>query len=192
MTDDQLSRVNDKRQEVQFNPGETIFKSGGPLTHIICLTKGMVKVYIEDPSGKKVLLSLAKPVQMIGGPGFLVDDRHYVTVTALEHTTACYIHTDDFKEVMKTNAEFSMELVKYLNKQIIRYFDKISSITHKHMHGKMADTLLYLADDIYNNDKFETLLNRQILLKWMLKTLLNQGQRLYLRKSTVIVCALFP
>ena len=104
---------------------------------------------------------MAKPVQMIGGPGFLVDERHYVTVTALENTTACYIHTDDFKEVMRTNAEFSMEMVKYLNKRIISYFDKITNLTHKHMHGKMADTLLYLADDIYNNDKFETLLNRQ-------------------------------
>lgn len=163
MTDEQLGSVNDQRQEVQFNRGETIFKSGGPLTHIICLTKGKVKIYIEGHQGKKILLNIAKPVQLIGGPGFLVDERHYITATALEETTACYIETKHFKEVMKTNSEFSMELVKYLNMRIIGYFDKISSLTHKHMHGKMADTLLYLADEVYNNDKFDTLLNRQDL-----------------------------
>ena len=163
MTEDQLNNVNNTRQEVQFNAGETIFKSGGPLTHIICLTKGLVKVCIENHRGKKVLLSIGKPVQLIGGPGFLVDERHYVTVTAIEDTTACFIETKNFKEVMKTNAEFSMEMVKYLNKRIIGYLDKISSLAHKHMHGKMADTFLYLADEVYNSDKFETRLSRQDL-----------------------------
>jgi CRP-like cAMP-binding protein len=160
MTKEQLENVNFKRQEVQFNAGETIFKSGGPLTHIICLTNGLVKVYLED-SDKKILLNIAKPGEMIIGPGFLVDDRHYITVTAIEETMACYINANDLKEVMKTNAEFSMEMVRHLNKIIIDYYEKISGFTHKHMHGKMADTLLYLADEIYSNDKFITVLNRQ-------------------------------
>jgi len=162
MTKDQLDEVNFKRQEVQFNTGETIFKSGGPLTHIICLTNGLVKVHLEDRD-KKILLRIAGPGEMIIGPGFLVDDRHYITATAIEETTACYINTNDLKEVMKTNAEFSMELVRYLNKFIISYFEKLSSLTHKHMHGKMADTLLYLANEVYTNDKFVTVLNRQDL-----------------------------
>lgn len=163
MTEEQLAKVNEERQEVIFKPGETIFKSGGPLTHIICLTSGMVKISLEDQSNKKILLGIGKPVEMIGGPGFLVDDRHYVTVTAMEETVACFIKAEDYKEVMRNNPEFSMELVKYLNKKIITYFDKINNLTHKHMHGKLADTFLYLADEIYNSDKFETTLSRQDL-----------------------------
>ena len=161
MTDDQLTKVNDDRKEVTFQAGETIFKSGGPLTHILCVTKGMAKTYIEEPGEKRVLLNLVQPVQLIGGPGFLVDDRHYITVTALEETRACYIDTNDFKEVMRANAEFSMELVKYLNQRIISYFDKINSLAHKHMHGKLASSLLYLVDDVYKKLSFETKLNRQ-------------------------------
>jgi len=163
MTDDQLNNINDKRKEVQYGAGETIFKSGGPLTHIICITEGLVKIYLEGENDKRVLLNLVKPVQMIGGPGFLVDDRHYVTVTAQEETTACFIETIDYKEVMLANPEFSMELVKYLNKLIIKYFEKITSLTHKHMHGKLADSLLYLADEIYESDTFKTSLSRQDL-----------------------------
>lgn len=162
MTEDQLSKVNEERQEVSFHAGETIFKHGGPLTHILCLTSGMAKVCIES-GDKRILIGLVKPVQLIGGPGFLTDERHYVTVTALEETTACFIDSRDFKEVMKNNAEFSMEMVKYLNGRIIKYLDKINSLTHKHMHGKLAETLLYLANDIYNSDQFETRLTRQDL-----------------------------
>lgn len=163
MSEDQLDKVNSERQEVQFKPGETIFKSGSPLTHILCLTKGKVSVYLEGPHNKKILMGIVKPVMMIGGPGFLVDNRHYVTVVALEDTTACFINKDDFKEVMQNNTEFSIELVKYLNERIIGYFEKINALTHKHMHGKVADAFLYLADEVYNSDKFETPLSRQDL-----------------------------
>lgn len=163
MTEEQLAKVNEDRQEVQFKTGETIFKSGGPLTHIICLTKGMVKIHLEDSNDKRILIGIGKPVQMIGGPGFLVDDRHYVTVTAMEETVACYIKVEDYKAVMEKNAKFSMELVKYLNQRIIGYFEKINNLTHKHMHGKLADAFLYLADEIYNSDQFETSLSRQDL-----------------------------
>ena len=163
MTEEQLSKVNEERQEVTFKAGETILKSGGPLTHMICLTSGKAKVYLEDLNNKKILLSILKPSQLIGGPGFLVDDRHYFTVTAMEDTVACFIKADDYKEVMRNNPEFSIEIVKQLNQKIISYFEKINVLTHKHMHGKLADTLLYLADEIYNSDKFETSLSRQDL-----------------------------
>jgi len=162
MTDEQLAKVNSERQEVRFKPGETIFKRSGPLTHIICITRGKVKIYLEDNNtDKKILFGIIKPVEMLGGPGFLVDERHYFTATALEETTACFIRTEDFKEVMRSNPEFSMEMVKYLNERIIKHYDKIINLTHKQTHGKIADALLYLADQVYNSDSFETLLSRQ-------------------------------
>ena len=163
MTEEQLSRLNKERKEVAFQANETMVKHGGPLTHILCLTSGMAKVYIEDSSDKRILIGLVKPTQLIGGPGFLVDERNHVTVTALEETKACFIDVNNFKAVMRTNADFSMELVKYLNIKIIKYLDRILSLTHKHMHGKLAESLLYLTDTVYNSDKFETLLNRQDL-----------------------------
>jgi len=161
LTEEQLSHINNSRLEVQYNKGEVIFKKGGPLTHIVCITKGLAKVCLENNNGKRVLLGLVKPVEFIGGPGFLVDDQHHFTITAVEETEACFISTNVYKEIMVSNPDFSMELIKHLNKHIIRYFHKISNMAHKHMHGKIADTLLYLADEVYQSDKFETYLSRQ-------------------------------
>lgn len=163
LTNDELSKINDERREVTFEPGETIFKYGGPQTHIFCLTSGMVKICLEDAGNKRILLDVIKPVKLIGGPGFLVDGRHHYTVTALEKSTACYISVEDFRDVMKTNAEFSMEIVTHLNKLIIKYLNRINSIANKHMPGKMAEVLLHLSDDVYNSDTFDTSLSRQDL-----------------------------
>jgi CRP/FNR family transcriptional regulator len=163
LSNEQLEHINDKRSEVRFQAGETIFKTGEPMTHILCLTSGKVKVYLEEGSNKKILLSIVKPVQLLGGPGFLTDERHYVTATALEESTACYISTKDFKKVMKINPEFSLELVRYLNQRIISYMEKMNFFAHKNMHGKLADTFLYLSNEIYRADNFKTALSRQDL-----------------------------
>ncbi len=162
LTHEQLDTVNRNRSQVMFKPGETIFKTGSPLTHILCMTSGMAKVYLEDPnSEKEILLSIIVPVEIIGGPGFLVDDRHYITVVALEETTACFVRVEDYKEVIFNNPKFSMELIKYRNERIIKYFDKIIHLTHKQAKEKVAETLVYLSDDIYNSNKFSTPLTRQ-------------------------------
>lgn len=162
MTREQLDIVNKNRTQVFFKPGETIFKTGSPLTHILCMASGMVKVYLEDPGSKKnILLTLIKPVEIIGGPGFLVDGRHYITVVALEETTACFVRVEDYRDVIFNNPDFSMELIKYGNERIIKYFNKMIHLTHKQTHGKIADTLLYLSDEIYNSNTFHTPLTRQ-------------------------------
>jgi CRP/FNR family transcriptional regulator len=164
MTDEQLSAVNEERQEVQFKAGETIFKNGGPLTHMICITSGMVKVYLEDiETNKRIMLKIVKPVEMMLGPGFLVDNRHHFTAVALEDTLACYINIEKHKEVMANNPEYSMAIVKHINEMVLHQFDKMMSLTNKHTHGKMAEALLYLSNQVYNNLEFDTRLSRQDL-----------------------------
>ena len=40
-------------------------------------------------------------------------------------------------------------------------FNKVVSLTQKQMHGRMADGLLYLANDFYRSSTFEVQLSRQ-------------------------------
>ncbi len=163
LTRDELALIDKNKQTVVFKNGETIFKSGGPLTHIICIIRGMAKVYLENDEipQKRILLDIVKPVQIIGGPGFLIDDKHYTTVTALENAAVCFIKTEYFLQAMRSNPEFSMQIIKHINRRTIFYFEKLYNFTYKNAHGKIANTLLYLSDKIYKNKSFECFLNRQ-------------------------------
>ena len=156
----QLDIINKTRHEVQFLKGEIIFKQGGPFTHIACLTSGLAKIYIENPDKKNLILKILKPVELVGGPGFNVDYRHHFSVSALTDSSACFIDVRAFKEAIEQNSIFSMEFIKYLNQVTIIYYEKMMSLTHKQMHGRIADSLLYLSK-IYNSNRFETALSRQ-------------------------------
>ena len=163
LTDEELAEINMTRYEVHFNKGETIFKQGGPLTHVACLTSGMAKIYLEGRNNKNLILKILRPTELAGGPGFPVDYRHHFSVSALTEARACFIDINAFEEMIRRNPQFSMEFIKFLNTTTIKYFDKIQSLTQKHMHGRIADSLLYLARTIYNETNFQTELNRQEL-----------------------------
>jgi CRP/FNR family transcriptional regulator len=163
LSDKELESINEARYEVSFNKGETIFKQGGPLTHLACITEGMGKIYIEGSKNKNIVLKIAKPVEMIGGPGFQVDNRHHFSVSAVAHTKACFIDVEAFEEMLKASSPFAMEFIKHLNSITIEIYNKLQGLTQKQMHGRIADTLLYLSKNIYSNPEFETSLSRQDL-----------------------------
>lgn len=163
LTKVQLETLNDARYEVVFSAGETIFKQGGPLTHIATLNNGLAKVHMENQSGQNYILRIVKPVSLIGGPGFLVDGRHHNTVTALTESSACFIKVESFKKAMEENSRFGMDMVAYLNRVIIKHYQRIGNLAHKHMQGKLAEVLINLSDEVFNANEFKSHLSRQDL-----------------------------
>jgi CRP/FNR family transcriptional regulator, polysaccharide utilization system transcription regulator len=161
LNDEQLEFINRDRFEVHFHKGEVIFKQGGPLTHIACLTNGLAKIYIEGQDKKNMILKILKPTELVGGPGFPVDYRHHFSVSALTDSSACLVDIRAFEEMIKANAEFAFGFIKHLNQTTLKLHEKLMNLTHKQMHGRIADTLLYLSKEIYKSNIFETPLNRQ-------------------------------
>lgn len=163
LNEEEMEVINSSRYEVYFNKGETIFKQGGPLTHIACITHGFAKIYLEGHKNKNIILKVAKESELIGGPGFQVDNRHHFSVSAITNAKACFIDIQAFEQILNSSTPFSLEFIKHLNSMTIQLYQKMQGLTQKHMHGRIADTLLYLSRAIYTDPNFETTLSRQDL-----------------------------
>ena len=150
LTKEELAYLDENRYEVHFNTGETIFKQGGALTHIACLTSGLFKIYLEDSNKNNLVLAILKPPGILGGPGFMTDSKHYFSVSALENSSVCLIDIKAFEKVLRQNAELAVHFIGYLNQKHINLYDKLISLTHKNMHGRVADALIYLSKAVYN------------------------------------------
>ena len=160
LNDEQLNTVNTNQFEVHFKAGETIIKQGSALTHIIYITEGKAKLLLEVSNGQTILLKILKQPDIIGGPGFNTDYRHYFSVVALDDTKTCFIDVNLFKRLVLLNQPFAMNLIAFLNHEIINLYDKLKCLTHKHMNGRLADTLIYLSEKIYQSPEFTTMLSR--------------------------------
>lgn len=162
LSNPELDFINNSRFQVVYKAGEIIFKQGTPSPYFICITSGLVKIYIEG-YGKNLILGLVKPVDYIFGPGIYVDNRHYYSASAVEDCTACLIDVNVFKRLIRENPDFAEEFIKRVSLQAIFNFEQVISLTQKQMPGRIADVLLYLSEKIYCQNPFELTITRQDL-----------------------------
>lgn len=163
LSTEQFDMVNHARCRVRFRPGETIFKQGTAMTHIIIVNEGLVKVYLEGIGNRNLILRFARPMTVIGGPGFLSDHKNHLTTMALEETSACFIDVNILTELIKQNKDFALDLLKWINTQTAANYMKFIELTQKGMHGRIAGALLYLHNEIFNPRNEHIRINRQDL-----------------------------
>jgi CRP/FNR family transcriptional regulator len=161
LTDEEIGILNENRFEISFRAGENIIKQGTASSHMVMLTSGIAKMYIEGIDNRNLILELVKPWMLIGGPGVYIDNRYHYSVTALENCTACFIETTNVKKVIRQNPGFAEVMMANCSFNGSKNFERLVSIIQKQMHGRIADVLLYLFRDIYGTHSFELSISRK-------------------------------
>jgi CRP/FNR family transcriptional regulator len=163
LTDEQLALIDSSRYQARFKPGEIIFKQGSPTSNAIFLTSGFAKIYIEGYDNKNIILSIVKPSRLIAGPGSYVDNRHHYSLAAITETTACFVDMSVIKKLVHENSSFAEGYLKDISKKSLNTFNKLLSFSQKKMHGRLAEGLIHLAFDVFEEQKFKCHLTRQEL-----------------------------
>jgi CRP/FNR family transcriptional regulator len=153
--------VNENRYEATFKPGEIIIKQGSPTSSALFLSQGLGKIYMEGVKGRNFIMSIAQPGRMIIGPGAYVDSRHNYTVSAITSVRACFIRFDVFRQLVKTNGDFAESMLEDISTKSLRTHTRMVNLAHKKMHGRLAEILLYFADEVFKSNRFEMVLSRQ-------------------------------
>lgn len=161
LTDEELSELNESRFEVKFKAGETIFKQGTSATHLLILTTGLAKLYVEGVQDKQLIIRIIKPWDVIGQASLYFDNRHHYSIAALDDVTACFIEIESFKKAIQVNTLFAEAFIKNCTQKGIFSFEKMVSLSQKQMHGRIADGLIYLSNKIYEDLNFNLHLSRQ-------------------------------
>jgi CRP/FNR family transcriptional regulator len=133
------------------------------MSHVLFLNEGLAKLYIEGYEQRNAIIRIVKPTNFIGGPGIYLDQMHHFTVTALMDTTVCFIEVSVFKKIIETNINFLQEFMKDFSRNILSIYNRLLCLTQKQMPGRMADTLLYLRDEIFESLDFPMVISRNDL-----------------------------
>lgn len=160
LSKDELAMVNEGRFEVNFNVGENIVKQGTTATHMISLTSGMAKLLLEGIDKKNLILDIITPWKSFGGPGLFTDSRYHYSVTAITECSACFLPSENVRKVIRVNPDFAMGIIKHCNMNSASNFERLISLTQKQMPGRLADTLIYLSEKVFNSTSFTLNLTR--------------------------------
>jgi CRP/FNR family transcriptional regulator, polysaccharide utilization system transcription regulator len=189
LTDNELHFLVDTKQQIRYNIKETIIKQNTSSTFVICMREGLAKVFIEGDKGKNLIVKIIGKGDFISGGGLFNGNVQHFTISAITPVICCLIDASKLTNLFAENNKFAVELLRNHTKQNNYLLSKMVSLTQKYMPGRVAETLLYLKDEIYKSNKFVVDLSRQELAemsnmtKESLVRILQQFKESYLIKT---------
>jgi len=157
----ELEFINHNKTQIYYRKGENICKQGAFASYVLYISDGLVKTYLESPGNKNINIKISKTSEFIGLSAIFGDNIYNYSAQALRDSSICLIEKGSFKKLLLNNGNFSSEVIKWYCDKEKQLFNKIKSLGHKQMHGRLADVLLYLCNDEFKEDDIFSLISRK-------------------------------
>lgn len=154
LTDDQISQIRENSNIVSYKKKDIIFRQQTRTSHIMIITKGMVKIYKEGSKGKVSILKIGTKNNFLGLMSVFGDDIHQYSAAAIDDTNILYIDINVFINTILNNGAFALELCKTISSDGLYIFEKMVNQSQKHLPGRIADVLLYFSEEVFKNPSF--------------------------------------
>lgn len=129
-----------------YKRGEVIYLEDDRPSGILSLAFGKVKIYKEGITGREQILRLVRPVGLIGYRAFFAEENYKASAVAIEDSVVCQFHRDDFLKTVKNRPEITMRILKTLANELGVSDSRTVNLTQKHIRGRLAESLLFLAN----------------------------------------------
>lgn len=163
LTEEETALLDANKKDVKFKKGEVIVKQGSFASHVIFLKEGLAKVFLEGNQKDLIL-------KIVPGNHFLSlssvydgNDSFIYSVSTYVDSVATLISIDVFKQLVRKNAKFAMQIINLLNTNTAQIYGRFYCISRKQSHGRVADILLCLAENVFKATKFKLNISRNDL-----------------------------
>jgi len=144
LTDTELQNVSLSKITESYKRGSIIYQEGNRMKGFYCIQQGIIKIFKTGFDGKEQIIRFAKPGDIIGYRSVISNEPACTTTEVLEACTLCHIPTDILMELVKTNGNFAIELMKLTCKELGEANSYITDIAQKTVKERLAEILILL------------------------------------------------
>ncbi len=130
----------------RYAAGTAIFHLGDPGGLLYLIGKGKVKISHTTNEGQEVVLAILGPGDFFGEMALIDDAPRSATAVALEASETWTLHREEFIHYLTDNPDFALHVLKTLAQHIRRLNAQLADIFFLDLPGRLARTLLNLAD----------------------------------------------
>ncbi|MFN2141844.1 MAG: Crp/Fnr family transcriptional regulator [Candidatus Promineifilaceae bacterium] len=131
----------------RFSSNQVIFHHGDPGGLLYIISKGKVKISYSTQDGQEALLAILGAGDFFGELALLDDSPRSATAESIETTETMTLHREDFRHYLSSNPDFALHVLQTLARHIRRLNSQLSDIFFLDLSGRLARTLLRLADE---------------------------------------------
>lgn len=150
LAEDVRRTVAERFQVRRFERGRFVFLEGDPADVFNVLASGQVKVVRETEDGREVILRIISPGELFGGAGGWGEPRYPATAIAQEDAVVLQLPGSALNELIRTQGEFALALVKELGTRLRELEARIRDLQAERVERRIARVLLRLADKTGN------------------------------------------
>ena len=144
---DELEFINDKKIQLTYLQGETLFKQGAFAPYVLFVIDGLVKVYLQTGSNKQINIRLAVEGDYLAFSSVFDENIYNYSAVALKDSVVCMIDKTALRKLFLKNSEFAMRITTRNCHNEAWLLDMLKNITYKQMRGKIASSLIYLSSE---------------------------------------------
>lgn len=159
LSSDEIEKMT--RVKISFRKNETICKQGAISAYIMILAEGHIKAYLEGYQEKSLNFKIVKPYDLIGLTSLSGTQYYRFSASALTPCTLYLIEKDLFKDLLNKNQQFSNYIRDWYCNFSGQLFDRMHCIANKQAHGRVADVLHYLSNQIFESETIPSSISRK-------------------------------
>lgn len=148
---------------IKFNKKDIIFRQGTLTSHVMYLESGLIKIFKSGKNEKPMILKIATPGYFIGLLSIFGDSAFHYSAQVIEDSSVYFIDINIFNSIIKNNGSYAHYILQVISSDNLRIYDRILSQYQKQLPGKIADIILYFAEEIYHKNEFSFPLTRNEL-----------------------------
>ena len=160
-----LEDIFKDKHSIHYNKGETLCKQDAIANQLLLIEEGYAKIYIERKD-KGIILSIMKPHDIIGLNNLFHDELYSFSVAAVSDCRVKAISSSEFNDLLSNDITTNNEVIEYINNYTSDYFSRFISLTQKQLHGRLADAIINLAEEVYQRNDFELHLSRKDIAEY--------------------------
>ncbi len=141
-----LKKLSNEQDVRLYRKKEDVYKEGGYPKGIYFVSKGKVKTYQTNESGKELITELHKDGDFFGYLSLLQDDTYTSSATVLEDSEIYMIPKEDFFSLIYKNAEVSRRFIEMLTNNLRENEKQLVKLAYNSVRKRVAEALVKLSD----------------------------------------------
>jgi CRP/FNR family transcriptional regulator, cyclic AMP receptor protein len=165
LTNEQAGAIADSVVKRRFRRGEIIVEHGKKTNSLFILLTGRARVLSADARGREVILAVLQPGNYVGEMSLIDNEPHSATVRAEVQTDMLILGRAEFARCLPENSSLSYAIMRGLVQRLRSADRQIESLALLDVYGRVARSLLDMAEDDGENKIIRNKVSRQDLAK---------------------------
>lgn len=170
LTSNQIEKINENSIIVKYKKGEVICRENHPISHILFLKSGLIKLSKEYQKDRSLIIGILGPKGFFGIVTIYGKGIYQISVTTLDECEVVHTNFDVFKDILFKNGKYTCNLMDQISSNSLLLIRKMISTTFKQVPGRLAELLLFFARIIYNSNTYNLPLSRLEIAEFIAST----------------------